>query len=181
MKHTRKFLKKQELAKKDINQQSITCPKCKGTKASTAKLCRVCTTKAIKAEKQRRYWQTHPDARVLKNRRLRETSLERKQYYEVLRRNVLTHYGDGRLACVQCGFDMYEALDIDHIEGVKKYIGEAKHHGKQLIFWLDREGYPDGFQTLCRNCNWLKWIEARDKTKLDRANKYEGRQNYNYG
>ena len=67
------------------------------------------------------------------------------------RLEVLTHYG---LACACCGETTYEFLQIDHINN-----DGAKHRrevGRSLYSWLQKHGYPKGFQTLCANCNIAK-------------------------
>lgn len=73
-----------------------------------------------------------------------------------LRIEVLTHYGNGKLACVKCGEDSIFCLTLDHIEGGgnkhKKRIGGAV----KLYPLLKRQGYPKGYQTLCMNCQWKK-------------------------
>ena len=65
---------------------------------------------------------------------------------------VLTHYGKGKLACVLCGFNNIWALSIDHINGG----GHQDIHGTLLYRRLVKENFPEGFQTLCMNCQWIK-------------------------
>lgn len=65
------------------------------------------------------------------------------------RRKVLEHYG---LKCECCGEEIYEFLTIDHING-----GGNKHKkeiGKKVIYkWLIDNDFPEGYRTLCYNCN----------------------------
>ncbi len=86
---------------------------------------------------------------------------KRREYREKsnrkLREDILTHYGDGKLACVICGENKLPCLTIDHING-----GGNKHRktlglraGMQFYRWLRKQGYPLGFRTLCRNCQCL--------------------------
>ena len=72
---------------------------------------------------------------------------------------VLTHYGGGKLACVQCGFSDIRALSIDHIDN--SGAQHRKTYGRNLYWWLEKNNYPDGFQTLCMNCQFIKrtWKE----------------------
>jgi hypothetical protein len=53
-----------------------------------------------------------------------------------------------------CRVSDWRVLCIDHIGG-----GGGRHR-KSIITpfynWLKRNGYPDGFQVLCENCNWMK-------------------------
>ena len=64
---------------------------------------------------------------------------------------VLAHYGNGKLACVQCGYSNIEALCIDHInnDGYKNRVNN-------LYKKLRAQGFPTGYQTLCANCNTIK-------------------------
>ena len=84
-----------------------------------------------------------------------------RRYGVRLKAKVLTHYGNGRCACVKCGFDDIRALTIDHING-----GGAEHRRKigsyahSIYPWLRINGYPDGYQTLCMNCQWIKRLSG---------------------
>lgn len=73
-----------------------------------------------------------------------------RRYREKLRSDVFDHYG---WACACCGESGPLFLTIDHING-----GGAEHrrtfgNGSGVYAWLRREGFPDGYQTLCINCN----------------------------
>jgi hypothetical protein len=76
-----------------------------------------------------------------------------EKYYE-RKEQVLTHYGNGKCACVRCGFEDIRALSIDHIKG-----GGTKHkkheHFSDIYLWLIRNQFPRGFRTLCMNCQWI--------------------------
>ena len=72
---------------------------------------------------------------------------------------VLTHYGNGKLACVKCGFDDVRALSLDHINGLN---GAAREQILKLRLRLIREGFPGGYQTLCMNCQWIKRHENHE-------------------
>jgi hypothetical protein len=78
--------------------------------------------------------------------------------------SILTIYGRGRLACVQCGESRLECLSIDHINN-----DGAKDHSKYgiHIYWkLKKLGYPLGYQTLCMNCQFIKNAEYQKIKKL---------------
>jgi len=65
----------------------------------------------------------------------------------------MNHYG-GRCAC--CGINDLDVLSIDHING-----GGRKQHQKEgplRYNKLRRQGYPEGYQVLCMNCNQAKGI-----------------------
>lgn len=83
-------------------------------------------------------------------------------YYYREKRLVLTHYGDGKCACVKCGFDDVRALSIDHIAGQGNRIRRELNFGGQMYHWLKMQGYPKGYQTLCMNCQFVKRIENKE-------------------
>jgi len=62
-------------------------------------------------------------------------------------------YGGYRCKC--CGETLEAFLSLDHVNN------DGAAHRKQtdrrkLYKWLQREGYPPGFQVLCMNCNFGK-------------------------
>ena len=76
---------------------------------------------------------------------------------------VLTHYGNGELACVKCGFLDISALSIDHIEGGGNKQRNGKLRASTAFYkWLKKEGYPAGYQTLCMNCQFVKRFEREE-------------------
>ena len=79
-----------------------------------------------------------------------------KQYTKNLKEIVFNAYGGCKCAC--CGESGFEFLSLDHINGGgnihKKAVGNNLSIYRQLI----KEGFPDGFQVLCMNCNWAKGI-----------------------
>lgn len=95
-------------------------------------------------------WQkSHPD----------EARQSQRKFRDKIKVLVLTHYGNGRCACVKCGFSDIKALSIDHIEG-----NGSKHRreiGCMFYRWLIKSDYPQGFQTLCMNCQFIKRFENR--------------------
>lgn len=79
-----------------------------------------------------------------------------------LKYSVLSHYGGGKCACVKCGFDDLRALSIDHINNDggehRKRVGNG---GSVMYRWLLNNGYPDGLQTLCMNCQFIRKFESK--------------------
>lgn len=83
-----------------------------------------------------------------------------KQWWQKLKTEALTYYGNGKLACIRCGFTDIRALTVDHIEG-----GGYQHRlilRKNIYVWLRQQGYPEGFQTLCGNCQLIKREENKE-------------------
>jgi hypothetical protein len=73
--------------------------------------------------------------------------------YQRLRRQVIDGYG-GRCPC---GEDRLDALTIDHVnhDGSKDRaeVGTVKIYRR-----LRRENFPSGYQVLCLNCNWKRFL-----------------------
>jgi hypothetical protein len=81
-----------------------------------------------------------------------------------LKREVISHYSGGSMACARCGYSDIRALGLDHINGDgarQRKLGSA---GNGFYFWLRTNRYPEGFQVLCMNCNWLKREENSELT-----------------
>jgi hypothetical protein len=79
---------------------------------------------------------------------------------------VLTHYGKSRKllccwrGCKVCDPDM---LSLDHInnDGAEDRKSGFEGCGAGLYRKVEREGYPEGFQTLCHNHQWKKELMKR--------------------
>ena len=87
-----------------------------------------------------------------------------KRFYLRAKVEVLTHYSGGKLTCVRCGFADVRALSIDHIHG-GGYKYRVKGHGAaggRFYALLRQQGFPDGYQTLCMNCQFIKRWEERE-------------------
>ena len=101
-------------------------------------------------EKQRQYRLDHPFHFV--------------NYRVKLKEDVIRHYGNGSLACVKCGYTNIMALTIDHISGKgaehrKELSGK---NGIDFYVWLRKHNYPEGYQTLCMNCQFIKRVENKE-------------------
>ncbi len=70
---------------------------------------------------------------------------------------VLTHYGNGNLACIQCDEHRLACLTLDHINNDGAEHRKLLH--KSIYLWAEQNNYPSGFQTLCWNCQWVKKSE----------------------
>lgn len=76
---------------------------------------------------------------------------------------VLAHYGE---YCNYCGEDTFELLQIDHInnDGAqerRELYGDTPAAGEKFYRELIGRNFPPGYQTLCRSCNWQKYIQYR--------------------
>lgn len=110
----------------------------------------VATKKRMTDSLKRKKIQEYKSAWVSANRN-RAAELGRRERIR-LRLQVIQHY-DGECAC--CGENTLEFLGIDHANG-----GGREHKksipGGLIYRWLKRNGFPDGFQVLCHNCNLAK-------------------------
>jgi hypothetical protein len=82
-----------------------------------------------------------------------------RQRDALLRAEIFRHYGE---VCACCGTS--EDLTIDHVQGNggehRRALGYVAA-GMQFYRWLRRNGFPDGYQTLCRRCNRSKGSSER--------------------
>jgi serine/threonine protein phosphatase PrpC len=89
-----------------------------------------------------------------------------REYTRRLKETVLTHYGNGEMKCVLCGFDNPHALTIDHINGNgathRRAIGGG---GVKTYLWLRRNDYPAGYRTLCANCQLIEYLGKQQGVK----------------
>jgi hypothetical protein len=90
------------------------------------------------------------------------------------RKAALDAYG---LLCACCGESHEEFLCIDHVNNDgnvhrEEIRGKASSGGSLVTYrWLNKNGYPEGFQTLCHNCNFAKHAYgACPHTKVGDAN-----------
>jgi hypothetical protein len=104
------------------------------------------------------------------------------RYYSRLKAQIFGRYGD-RCAC--CGAT--DNLSVDHINGDgptqrREALGRSYDSGstEPLYRWLVANGFPPGFQTLCRRCNASKWtlgscrIDHASEERTDQAARSTG-------
>jgi len=116
--------------------------------------------KWLETEKGIAYKKRHKEYMKEWRKKNRQSKLEaRKQSNKKIRLEVLSHYSDPP-RCNCCGETEYLFLHIDHINGdgakhrklMSKEFGR-KAGGNDLVYWLKKHDYPEGFQILCANCN----------------------------
>jgi hypothetical protein len=95
--------------------------------------------------RMRKYRVEHPE--------LKEYNINYGREYRLkIRNQVFDHYG---WKCSCCGESHPEFLTIDHINN-----DGAEHRKKietnYIYLWLIQNNFPEGFQTLCMNCNFAK-------------------------
>ncbi len=84
--------------------------------------------------------------------------------YQKVRLEMLVHYGGDPPICACCGESHIVFLSIDHKHGngsehrrqIQRENRGVKIGGNSLAYWLKKNGWPEGFQVLCYNCNFAK-------------------------
>ena len=109
-------------------------------------------TLETRREKKKTREENNPIQTANEKIKTRGKARERRDF---IRKTVFDHYGN---KCVCCGETIEVFLTVDHI-----YNGGAEHRkevgsGIRLYKWLIDNDFPDGFQLLCRNCNWGKHV-----------------------
>ena len=83
-----------------------------------------------------------------------EYNNRRKQQKQEVRRKVFEHYG---MVCKCCGHSDFEVLSLDHVHGGgRAHRRKLGLEGNTFLAWIVRNDFPEGFQTLCLNCNFAK-------------------------
>lgn len=122
-------------------------------------ICRPCK-KEYTRQTSMEWRRKHPDS-------CRSTVKEAKKKVVM---EVFSHYCGGDIKCQKCGFNDIRALSIDHINGDgnkhREEIGRGGGH--DLCYWLRLNGYPQGFQILCMNCQFIKRHEKQEYSKSRR-------------
>lgn len=69
------------------------------------------------------------------------------------REKVFDHYGR---RCNCCGETGIQFLTIDHVNNDGSLYRKETGLGSSFYRWLIKNDFPEGFQTLCMNCNFAK-------------------------
>lgn len=118
-------------------------------------ICKSCSnifTKELRRINGRKYYRYNYNKEKLQRRRQEE------------RLGILIHYSENPPKCSRCGFTDVRALQIDHINGGgrRQRREDGLKHGQAMYRWIKKNNYPDGFQILCANCNWIKKHENHE-------------------
>lgn len=146
------------------------CAKCKSTKDTSEfyqrkkyrweceryqSYCKACTRQRSKLHYQANAEKYRAKERARKLA-LGEAHLIQKRAQRAKVRTEVVHAYGGKCAC--CGVTEPAFLAIDHIDGGGKKHLKDIGGPSNLIYWLKKNGYPQGFQVLCHNCNMAKSI-----------------------
>lgn len=151
------------------NRHLPECDDCRRARNKAWRLANVDRVRAVNREWQRanpervkaameRWKQRHPGkaARAaavwFKANRERALATGRRQHREL---KVAAYAAYGGFQCACCGEETEAFLSLDHVNN-----DGAEHRRttdrRNLYRWLRDNGYPDGFQVLCMNCNFGK-------------------------
>lgn len=101
----------------------------------------------------------------------KKTAIQKRSYRKA-RFEVLQHYSGKEIPeCSCCQETQFEFLQIDHINNdgaehrreigmtqsdtnqMKKEGRKSSIGGNGFVYWLKKNGHPEGFQVLCANCH----------------------------
>ena len=142
------------------------CRKCGevGELAKRRTVCKTCWNKAQYEWRQRnkqRWSELKAGYHAKKRQNPEWTESERKrgrEYWARLRKEALAVYGE---KCACCGESEPKFLSLDHVfNNGAEHRRQIKHKGSGIWKWLKDHGYPGGFQTLCMNCNFGRYLNG---------------------
>lgn len=125
-------------------------------------------------ELNRKYKRARRKPKIYKDWR-RVDILNQRVKRQVLKREVLTYYGNDKCTCVRCGMDDIRCLSIDHINSGGAREREKVGSGSRMYAWLKKMNYPEGYQTLCLNCQFIKRAELKEYGHGKQVAKNQGR------
>lgn len=137
-------------------------------------------TNRMQRQYQREWYENNPDYNKLYNRNWRKVNPEsgRKsgkkyrlshkellkkindEYRMKLKSDVIRIYSSNKNECFCCHEKDIRFLVIDHVNGRKSEGHDKKMTGYKLYLWLKKNNYPKGYQVLCQNCNFSKFIHG---------------------
>ena len=132
-------------------------PKDRTSKDGLYSRCRSCCAKDTRARRDRdpdRYRTMANDRmRAWRNRNPERSAKLQREWYRRAKHRALVAYSQDPPSCACCGETNLGFLTIDHINGGGNAHRRELGGGGTLLVWLRKQGYPDGFQVLCFNCN----------------------------
>lgn len=123
---------------------------------------------AKRKEYMKRWREKNRDKERLRHRLWRQEHPEATKAFERngrlrIKMEVLGHYSlTDTPSCNHCGFSDLRALSIDHINGGGTRHCKEVGAGKTFYYWLRKQGFPEGYQTLCANCQRIKQFENNE-------------------
>ncbi len=148
------------------SKQVITCRACKQQTADVSSqagnICRSCY-KAYLADWQKRNREHVAEQRAIRYRTVYHkdpdwvaaNNLRSRESHRLLRHEAIMAYGGYKCEC--CGETEPRFMTLDHVfdNGAehRRSVGTQKSRRVAIWRWLKINGYPEGYQVLCMNCN----------------------------
>jgi hypothetical protein len=116
-----------------------------------------------------RWYRQNREKQLAASKSWHENNLEKahdssRKYNAAIKLDVLSRYGpQGKLQCCwpDCTVIDPDMLSLDHVENNGAEDRKIRGTGVQLYCRLRKEGYPEGFQTLCFNHQMKKELMRR--------------------
>ncbi len=115
----------------------------------------------------RKYYNIHKESILLKNKlsgkNIGRYDAEKQRVYVKkhalkVKLEVFNHYSNNTLRCACCNGAIFDFLTIDHIGGRKQWNHKRSLGGSKLYVWLRKHNFPQGFEVVCMNCNWGRYL-----------------------
>jgi hypothetical protein len=93
---------------------------------------------------------------------------QQRSHRQEVKAEVFKHYSQGQVVCAMCGESRSACLSIDHINGGGTQHLRKVGSGSAFYWWLRKHNYPEGFQVLCMNCQYVKRVmnnEAKGRAR----------------
>ncbi len=75
----------------------------------------------------------------------------------IMKHDALLHYGNGKCSCTSCGNTNTGALSLRYIPDSDSALNYTVNRKRVWLYsWLKKNNYPDGYQTLCMNCQFIR-------------------------
>jgi hypothetical protein len=125
-------------------------------KRATTRICATCWRKRDKIYQHRRNGSD-------------KARLRSRNHAQRVKLKVFSHYSPSLLCQCNlencwhdnqtCSVSDIRALSIDHIDGggkMQRRTLKLQGYGSSFYRWLVTHAFPEGYQVLCMNCNWIK-------------------------
>jgi len=111
-------------------------------------------------------WRSYFNNWMVSSEQFKRKGIVSSSRYYQYKLKIIEHYSNGKNCCARCGLSDIRVLDIDHINN--NGANERKVSGNNLVHKIFLNNFPEGYQILCRNCNWIKELERREEGNKER-------------
>ena len=126
-------------------------------------------------DKRKAYREANKDKKKAYNEANKDKIKAQQKAYRIASKiDVFSHYSkkisnSDIPICSCCGYNDIRFLNLDHIKSRKNIPQkEKKLNGIRLWKYIKSQGYPDGYQVMCFNCNIAKGNRKYCPHQLDR-------------